>query len=116
MGPTRADHVALRNGQPLAVRMVVTGDRSMRERHALLQPGRARGVLDDRRFVERSLRGLDSAHLGDRVGHDQRRRCERRDQPCGERPPVAVVEHEKARVAEFGASLEKLNAQLAKFN
>ena len=32
------------------------------------------------------------------------------------RAPVAVVEQEKARVAEFGASLEKLNAQLAKFN
>ncbi len=32
------------------------------------------------------------------------------------RAPVAVVEQEKARGAEFGASLEKLNAQLAKFN
>lgn len=30
------------------------------------------------------------------------------------RAPAAVVEQEKARVAEFGANLEKLNAQLAK--
>ncbi|MBC7697919.1 MAG: class I tRNA ligase family protein, partial [Bacteroidia bacterium] len=30
------------------------------------------------------------------------------------RAPAAVVEQEKARVAEFGASVEKLNAQLAK--
>ena len=30
------------------------------------------------------------------------------------RAPLAVVEQEKARVAEFGASLEKLNVQLAK--
>jgi valyl-tRNA synthetase len=30
------------------------------------------------------------------------------------RAPVAVVEQEKARLAEFTASLNKLNAQLAK--
>ena len=30
------------------------------------------------------------------------------------RAPVAVVEQEKARVAEFTASLDKLSAQLAK--
>ena len=32
------------------------------------------------------------------------------------RAPVAVVEQEKARLAEFTASLDKLNAQLAKLN
>lgn len=32
------------------------------------------------------------------------------------RAPAAVVEQEKARVAEFGASLEKLQSQLAKLN
>ena len=32
------------------------------------------------------------------------------------RAPAAVVEQEKARVAEFGASLEKLKSQLAKLN
>jgi valyl-tRNA synthetase len=31
------------------------------------------------------------------------------------RAPAAVVSQEKARVAEFGASLDKLQAQLAKF-
>jgi len=30
------------------------------------------------------------------------------------RAPAAVVEQEKSRVAEFGASLEKLQAQLSK--